>query len=96
MVELTGDEIVNMLEENLEKQLASDPYDQMGGYIKRGLGLTVYLKIENPAGQRIQRNNASIPVEPQTLVCGTSRNIHPCLAWRQEIEFIHKAKPLEI
>jgi 2',3'-cyclic-nucleotide 2'-phosphodiesterase (5'-nucleotidase family) len=54
-VELTGDEIVNMLEENLERTLASDPYDQMGGYIKRGLGLTAYLKIENPAGQRIQQ-----------------------------------------
>jgi sulfur-oxidizing protein SoxB len=54
-VELTGEEIVAMLEENLERTFAPDPYDQMGGYVKRGLGLTVYLKIENPPGQRIQR-----------------------------------------
>jgi S-sulfosulfanyl-L-cysteine sulfohydrolase len=54
-VELTGDEIIAMLEENLERTFAHDPYDQMGGSVKRGLGLTVYLKIENPPGQRIQR-----------------------------------------
>ena len=53
-VELTGEEVIQMLEENLERTFASDPYEQMGGYIKRGLGLTVYMKIENPAGQRIQ------------------------------------------
>ncbi len=55
MVELAGEELIDMLEENLERTFAADPYDQMGGYIKRGLGLTVYLKIENPAGQRIQQ-----------------------------------------
>ncbi len=54
-VELTGEEVVAMLEENLERTFARDPYDQMGGSVKRGLGLTVYLKIENPPGQRIQR-----------------------------------------
>jgi len=54
-VDLTGDELLIMLEENLERTFAADPYDQMGGYIKRGLGLTVYLKIENPNGQRIQQ-----------------------------------------
>ena len=54
-VELMGDEIIEMLEENLERTFARDPYDQMGGYIKRCLGLTVYFKIENPAGYRIQK-----------------------------------------
>jgi len=54
-VELTGEEIVAMLEENLERTFARDPYGQMGGYVKRGLGLNVYLKIENPPGQRIQQ-----------------------------------------
>lgn len=55
IVELTGEEIWSMLEENLERTFASNPYDQMGGYIKRALGLTVYLKIENPVGHRIQQ-----------------------------------------
>ena len=54
-VELTGEEMVAMLEENLERTFARDPYDQMGGYVKRGLGLNVYVKIENPPGQRIQQ-----------------------------------------
>ena len=44
-----------MLEENLERTFASDPYDQMGGYVKRGLGFNAYIKIENPPGQRVQQ-----------------------------------------
>jgi 2',3'-cyclic-nucleotide 2'-phosphodiesterase (5'-nucleotidase family) len=54
-VELTGAEIVAMLEENLERTFACDPYDQMGGYVKRGFGLNAYIKIENPPGQRVQQ-----------------------------------------
>jgi 2',3'-cyclic-nucleotide 2'-phosphodiesterase (5'-nucleotidase family) len=54
-VELTGEEIVAMLEENLERTFARDPYDQMGGYVKRGLGLNAYIKVENPPGQRVQQ-----------------------------------------
>lgn len=52
---LTGEELLTMLEENLKRTFALDPYDQMGGYVKRSLGLTVYIKIENPYGQRIQQ-----------------------------------------
>lgn len=54
-VELTGDEIRMMLEENLEHTFSADPYHQMGGYVKRCLGLSVYFKIENPPGYRIQQ-----------------------------------------
>ena len=43
-----------MLEENLERSLAADPYQQMGGYAKRCLGIKLYVKFENPAGSRIQ------------------------------------------
>ncbi len=53
-VELSGEEIWTMLEENLEHTFARDPYSQMGGYLKRCLGLTLYVKLENPFGQRIQ------------------------------------------
>ncbi len=53
-VELIGEEIVAMLEENLERTFARDPYDQMGGYVKRSLGFNAYIKIENPPGQRVQ------------------------------------------
>lgn len=54
-VELTGAELRAMLEENLERTFAANPYAQMGGYVKRALGLRAYIKIENPAGQRIQQ-----------------------------------------
>jgi 2',3'-cyclic-nucleotide 2'-phosphodiesterase (5'-nucleotidase family) len=54
-VEISGEELREMLEENLEMTFSCDPYQQMGGYVKRCLGLTVYFKIENPAGQRIQQ-----------------------------------------
>ena len=54
-VELTGEEIKVMLEENLERTFSCDPYNQMGGYVKRCLGLNVYFKIENPPGNRIQK-----------------------------------------
>jgi len=54
-VELTGEEIKVMLEENLERTFSCDPYNQMGGYVKPCLGLNVYFKIENPSGYRIQK-----------------------------------------
>lgn len=52
--QLTGRELWDMLEENLEHTFSRDPYQQMGGYVKRGLGLRLYVKIENPPGLRIQ------------------------------------------
>jgi 2',3'-cyclic-nucleotide 2'-phosphodiesterase (5'-nucleotidase family) len=54
-VELTGQEMWDMFEENLELTLAADPYQQMGGYVKRCLGLKLYVKFENPPGSRIQQ-----------------------------------------
>jgi S-sulfosulfanyl-L-cysteine sulfohydrolase len=54
-VEITGKELKEMLEENLERTFSCDAYNQMGGYVKRCLGLNVYFKIENPAGNRIQK-----------------------------------------
>ena len=54
-VELTGEELLVMLEENLERTFSCDPYKQMGGYVKRCLGLNLYFKIENPPGHRIQK-----------------------------------------
>ncbi|MBI0537002.1 bifunctional metallophosphatase/5'-nucleotidase [Roseomonas sp. KE2513] len=55
VVELTGAELFAMMEENLHRTFASDPYEQMGGYVKRCHGLRLYAKLENPAGQRVER-----------------------------------------
>lgn len=54
-VEMSGAELIQMLEENLERTFASNPYDQMGGYVKRMRGLTLYFKAENPNGCRVDR-----------------------------------------
>ena len=54
-VELAGEEILMMIEENLERTFSHNAYQQMGGYVKRCLGLNVYFKMENPQGSRIQR-----------------------------------------
>jgi sulfur-oxidizing protein SoxB len=54
-VELTGKEILLRVEDNLERTFSSDPYQQMGGYVKQCLGLKVYFKLENPKGHRIQK-----------------------------------------
>lgn len=53
--DLTGAEITEMLEENVERTFSGKPFRQMGGYLKRFRGLTIYGKLENPAGSRIER-----------------------------------------
>jgi sulfur-oxidizing protein SoxB len=55
VAELTGREMWEMMEENLEHTLATDPYKQMGGYVKRCLCVNIYIKVENPLGSRIQQ-----------------------------------------
>jgi S-sulfosulfanyl-L-cysteine sulfohydrolase len=54
-VELTGEEIIKMLEENIERTFSAEPIKQMGGYIKRCLGISVKMRIENPNKHRIQQ-----------------------------------------
>lgn len=54
VVELTGRELWDMLEQNLANTFAADPYAQKGGYVKRCRGITVYIKIENPYGARVR------------------------------------------
>lgn len=54
MIKLSGEEIWTMLEKNLEQVFARNPFDQVGGYLKRCMGLNAYVKIENPPGQRLQ------------------------------------------
>ena len=53
-VELTGAELRELLEKNLEGTYSQNPLHQMGGYVKRALGLRAYFKAENPQGSRLQ------------------------------------------
>jgi 2',3'-cyclic-nucleotide 2'-phosphodiesterase (5'-nucleotidase family) len=54
LCELTGSELWEMMEENLEHTFSRNPYQQMGGYVKRCRGVNIYFKVENPQGKRIQ------------------------------------------
>lgn len=54
LVELSGEELLEMLEDNLEKTFSPNAYHQLGGYVKRCLGLRAYVKVEAPQGNRIQ------------------------------------------
>lgn len=53
-VTLTGEEILDMLEENIENTFAKNPYDQKGGYLKRMHGIDLYIKLENAKNLRIK------------------------------------------
>ena len=54
-VEMTGGELWTMMEQNLESVFSPDPFKQLGGYVKRCFGINLFVKIENPAGHRIQQ-----------------------------------------
>jgi sulfur-oxidizing protein SoxB len=54
VVELTGAEMRQMIEDNLERTFSHDAYKQMGGFVKRCLGVNIYCKVENPKDNRIQ------------------------------------------
>jgi sulfur-oxidizing protein SoxB len=54
-VELSGRELLAMMEENLERTFGLDAYEQMGGYIKRCRGITLRVKLENPMGGRVEK-----------------------------------------
>jgi hypothetical protein len=52
----------------MERTYARDPYRQMGGYVKRCLGLNLYFKMENPAHHRIQELYVGgRPVKPDAV-----------------------------
>ena len=53
-VQLSGAEIVEMMEQNLEATFCADPFGQRGGYVKRFRGLILNVKLENPPMRRIE------------------------------------------
>lgn len=53
VVELTGHEIVQMIEKNLESTFSKEPMHQVGGYVKRCRGLSIDMRAENPKGYRV-------------------------------------------
>jgi S-sulfosulfanyl-L-cysteine sulfohydrolase len=69
---LSGAELWEMMEKNLERTFSRNPYNQMGGYVKRCLGLSLYFKIENGENQRIEQifvGNERVDFEKEYDVC---------------------------
>jgi 2',3'-cyclic-nucleotide 2'-phosphodiesterase (5'-nucleotidase family) len=74
--EITGEEVWDMMEMNLQRTFARDPYNQKGGYVKRCLGLNLYFKIENPEGKRINRlfiNGKPVDMDKIYTACYVTR-----------------------
>ncbi|EGA90960.1 5'-Nucleotidase domain protein [Planococcus donghaensis MPA1U2] len=53
-LELTGQQLLDALEHNLEQVYSSDPFEQKGGYVLRSSGINMTYKPYNPKGHRIQ------------------------------------------
>ena len=65
-LELTGKELWNALEHNLEQVYSSDPFEQKGGYVLRSSGIKMTYKPYNPKGHRIQTLQiAGGPIQPE-------------------------------
>jgi len=54
-VVLTGAELKQLMEDNLEATFSANAFKQQGGYVKRCLGLTAYIRVQNPTGTRLTR-----------------------------------------
>lgn len=54
-LEMSGDQLVKALEENLEMVFSADPFKQKGGYVLRSSGLFMAFKPYNPVGNRIEK-----------------------------------------
>ena len=59
VVTLTGRQLRELFEQNIEATFACDPWEQRGGYLKRCRGVALLLKLENPVGHRIQQLTVS-------------------------------------
>lgn len=98
-VKISGKELWDMMEENLERTFAKDPYEQMGGYVKRSMGINLYFKIENPYGERIQRLFVQgRPVEEEKIydvVFVTSQGVPKKYGHDKEKLDIHAIEALE-
>ncbi|MCZ8537705.1 bifunctional metallophosphatase/5'-nucleotidase [Paenisporosarcina quisquiliarum] len=66
LLELTGEELWNALEHNLEQVYSSDPFEQKGGYVLRSSGVKMTFKPYNPKSHRIQTLQiAGEPIQPE-------------------------------
>jgi len=67
-VELTGEQVLQRLEANLESVFAGDTFKQKGGYVMRTSGLSAIVRLNNPKGTRVEHLDiAGAEMEPDRL-----------------------------
>jgi len=71
---VTGQQIVEWLERELENAFAKDPTRRFGGWLVRFSGLRVTFTIANPAGSRVQ----DVKVQGEPLVRDTAYTVLGC------------------
>lgn len=88
IAEVRGEALWEMLEENLQQVFARDPYEQMGGAVKRSLGLKAYIRPENPRGHRLTElfvNGEKInPARSYRVVSATTQAVPERYAEKEE------------
>ena len=63
-VQIKGEALQALLEENMHHVLAGNPLEQSGGYLMRASGLSVVFRPNNPRGTRIEHLDiAGAPVD---------------------------------
>lgn len=96
-VEITGAELKRMLEKNLEHTFSRDPLNQMGGYVKRALGIRALIKIENPPHTRIQKlfvaDREVVPDKVYKAAFITSQGVPPGIGYNRQQ---HNEKIIEV
>ncbi len=81
VVDMLGSELWEMMEENLERTYSRNPFEPMGGYVKRCRGINVYCKIENAPGSRIQQffvdGTPLVGMKKLQIICGVYEMLNP-------------------
>lgn len=53
-IQLTGSELQRMLKKSIERTFAGNTLQQQGGYVMRFAGMRAVVRLNNPAGFRVQ------------------------------------------
>ncbi|MET3576396.1 bifunctional UDP-sugar hydrolase/5'-nucleotidase [Bhargavaea ullalensis] len=89
---MTGRELTDALEKNLQFVFASDPFNQQGGYILRSSGISMTYKPYNPDGGRIQTlqvGGKDIDPDKTYTVAGGDGQTFGSLSERKQMTGIH-------
>lgn len=97
-LELTGKELWEALEHNLEQVYSLDPFEQKGGYVLRSSGIKMTFKPYNPKGSRIQTlqiGGEHIQPEKTYRVTGGGSQSFKKLEGKKKYEGVHAIQVIQ-